>query len=45
MSDTDSEISAKEEEILDDDPLETPYVPNDEEEFGDVSRHISYFLL
>lgn len=36
MTDTDSEISVKEEDI-DEDPIETPYVPNYEEEFGDVS--------
>lgn len=35
ITDTESEISVKEEDI-DEDPLETTYVPNMEEEFGDV---------
>lgn len=36
MTDSDSDMSAKEEDV-DEDPPETPYVPNSEEEFGDVS--------
>ncbi|CAH0562663.1 unnamed protein product [Brassicogethes aeneus] len=39
ISDTDSEMSIKDDEI-DEDPIETPYVPNDEEEFGDVGEQV-----
>ncbi|RZC36626.1 oxysterol-binding protein-related protein 8, partial [Asbolus verrucosus] len=39
MTDSDSEISAKEEDI-DEDPPETPYVPNSEEEFGDAGAQV-----
>lgn len=35
MSDTESEISVKE-DYFDEDPLETPYIEIEEEEFGDV---------
>lgn len=35
ITDSDSEISVKEDEI-DEDPVETPYVSNMEEEFGEV---------
>lgn len=38
ITDSESEISMKEDDV-DDDPLETLYVSNDEEEFGDV-RHM-----
>jgi hypothetical protein len=37
MTDSDSDMSAKEEDV-DEDPPETPYVPISEEEFGDVSE-------
>lgn len=36
MTDSESDISGKEEE-MDDDPPETPYIPVPEEEFGGVS--------
>lgn len=36
MTDSDSEMSVKEEEYIDEDPPETAYFPNEEEEFGDV---------
>ena len=36
ISDSDSDISCKDEDI-DEDPIETPYVENCEEEFGDVN--------
>lgn len=36
MTDSESELSAKE-DYADDDPLETPYVANAEEEFGEVN--------
>lgn len=40
LTDSESDISVKEEEeIVDIDPLETPYIHGDEEEFGNV-RHI-----
>ncbi|XP_060515915.1 oxysterol-binding protein-related protein 8 isoform X2 [Cylas formicarius] len=39
ITDSDSEVSAKEEEV-DVDPPETPYVPNVEEEFGDVGAQV-----
>lgn len=44
MTDSDSELSAKEED-LDEDPPETPYVPNLEEEFGDVQFTLNNSLL
>lgn len=37
MTDSESEVSVKEEEIIDEDPLETPYILCEEEEFGCVS--------
>lgn len=39
ISDTDSEISAKE-EYVDEDPDETPYIPNIEEEFGESGAQV-----
>ncbi|XP_030756214.1 oxysterol-binding protein-related protein 8 [Sitophilus oryzae] len=39
LSDTDSEASQKEENF-EQEPLETPYVPNAEEEFGDVGAQV-----
>lgn len=39
MSDTESEISVKEEEI-DEDPPETPYILIEEEEFGDAGEQV-----
>lgn len=49
MTDTDSEMSVKEEEEeeedIDEDPIETPYVPNYEEEFGDVRAFLMYKTL
>lgn len=37
MSDSDSEMSVKEDEFTDEETQETHYFGNDEEEFGDVS--------
>ncbi|XP_022901207.1 oxysterol-binding protein-related protein 8 isoform X1 [Onthophagus taurus] len=39
ISDTDSDVSGKE-EYIDDDPVETPYVPNVEEELGDAGAQV-----
>lgn len=39
ITDSDSEVSQKEED-LDVDPAETPYLPNVEEEFGDVGAQV-----
>lgn len=41
MTDSDSEISAKEEEYNnEEDPPETLYFPNEEEEFGDAGAQV-----
>jgi hypothetical protein len=39
MTDSDSDMSAKEEDV-DEDPPETPYVPISEEEFGDAGAQV-----
>lgn len=45
MTDSESEVSAKEEEYNnDEDPPETPYVPNEEEEFGDAGAQVFLFF-
>lgn len=42
MTDSESELSAKEEEYNDEeDPPETPYFPNEEEEFGDAGAQVT----
>lgn len=43
MTDSESEVSAKEDEYNDEDPPETPYVPNEEEEFGDAGAQVDRF--
>lgn len=41
MTDSESEVSAKEEEgNNEEDPPETPYFPNEEEEFGDAGAQV-----
>lgn len=37
MTESDSELSGKEDEDIDEDPPETPYFPNEEEELDDVN--------
>lgn len=42
MTDSDSEVSVKEEEYNnEEDPPETPYFPNEEEEFGDAGAQVN----
>lgn len=42
MTDSESEVSVKEEEgINEEDPPETPYFANEEEEFGDAGAQVS----
>lgn len=43
ITDSDSDVSCKDEYIVDETPPETPYVPNMEEEFGDVIKYGNKF--
>lgn len=45
LTDSESDVSVKDEEPFDAEPLETPYVMCDEEEFGGVSKLFFIFLF